>query len=120
VSEAAGFAAWLHGDMHDVGTARIYYRLAIDRARRAGQGLLAGYKLGSLAAFEIEGADPGLALPLVAQAREQAVAAVSCPAQCPYGRGGPLRGGCAAGVWSCVTRGPGCAANFASFMTLVL
>lgn len=71
VSEAAGFAAWLHGDMHDVGTARIYYRLAIDRARRAGQGLLAGYMLGSLAAFEIEGADPGLALPLVAQAREQ-------------------------------------------------
>jgi hypothetical protein len=71
VSEAAGFAAWLHGDMHDAGTARIYYRLAIDRARRAEKGLLAGYMLGSMAAFEIEGADPGLALPLVAQAREQ-------------------------------------------------
>lgn len=71
VSEAAGFAAWLHGDMHDVGTARVYYRLAIDRARRAQKGLLAAYMLGSLAAFEIEGADPGLALPLVAQAREQ-------------------------------------------------
>lgn len=71
VSEAAGFAAWLHADMHDAGTARIYYRLAIDRARRAGQGLLAGYMLGSLAAFEIEGTDPGLALPLIAQARQQ-------------------------------------------------
>ena len=30
-------------------------RMAIDRARRAGQDLLAGYMLGSLAAFEIDG-----------------------------------------------------------------
>ena len=41
VSEAAGFAAWLHADMYDVGTARVYYRLAIDRARRAQKGSLA-------------------------------------------------------------------------------
>jgi hypothetical protein len=46
VSEAAGFAAWLHADMHDVGTARSYYRLAIERARLSGQRLLAGYMLG--------------------------------------------------------------------------
>lgn len=71
VSEAAGFAAWLHADMHDAGTTRIYYRLAIERARRAGQGLLAGYMLGSLAAFETEGTDPALALPLIKQARQQ-------------------------------------------------
>src|SRR5580700_7516923 len=71
VSEAAGFAAWLHADMHDIGTARTYYRLAIDRARLAGQDLLAGYMLGSLAAFEIDGDDPGLGLALIAEARRQ-------------------------------------------------
>ena len=71
VSEAAGFAAWLHADMLDIGTARTYYRLAIDRARLAKQDLLAGYMLGSLAAFEIEGDDPGLGLALIAEARRQ-------------------------------------------------
>lgn len=71
VSEAAGFAAWLHADMHDIGTARTYYRLAIDRARFARQDLLAGYMLGSLAAFEIDGDDPGLGLALIAEARRQ-------------------------------------------------
>jgi len=70
-SEAAGFAAWLHADMYDIGTARAYYRMAIDRARRAGQDLLAGYMLGSLAAFEIDGGDPGLGLALIADARQQ-------------------------------------------------
>jgi transcriptional regulator with XRE-family HTH domain len=71
VSEAAGFAAWLHADMHDIGTARTYYRLAIDRARLAKQDLLAGYMLGSLAAFEVDGDDPGLGLALIAEARRQ-------------------------------------------------
>jgi len=70
-SEAAGFAAWLHADMHDTGTARSYYRLAIDRARRAGHDLLAGYMLGSLAAFEIDGDDPETGLTLIAEARRQ-------------------------------------------------
>jgi hypothetical protein len=46
-SEAAGFAAWLHADMYDIGSARAYYRMAIARARQAGQDLLAGYMLGS-------------------------------------------------------------------------
>jgi hypothetical protein len=71
VSEAAGFAAWLHADMHDLGTARTYYRLAIGRARLAGQDLLAAYMLGSLAAFETDYGDPGLALALIAEARRQ-------------------------------------------------
>ena len=71
MSEAAGFAAWLHADMHDIGTARTYYRLAIDRARVAKQDLLAGYMLGSLAAFEIDGDDPGLGLALIAETRRQ-------------------------------------------------
>jgi len=70
-SEAAGFAAWLHADMYDIGTARAYYRMAIDRARRAGHDLLAGYMLGSLAAFEIDSGDPGFGLTLVAEARQQ-------------------------------------------------
>jgi transcriptional regulator with XRE-family HTH domain len=70
-SEAAGFAAWLHADMYDIGTARAYYRMAIDRARRAGQDLLAGYMLGSLAAFEIDGGDPELGLALTTDARQQ-------------------------------------------------
>jgi transcriptional regulator with XRE-family HTH domain len=75
-SEAAGFAAWLHADMHDIGTARAYYRMAIDRARRTGHDLLAGYMLGSLAMFEIDGGDPEIGLPLVADARRQIGAAV--------------------------------------------
>jgi transcriptional regulator with XRE-family HTH domain len=70
-SEAAGFAAWLHADMYDIGTARAYYRTAIDRARRAGQELLAGYMLGSLAAFEIDCGDPELGLTLITDARHQ-------------------------------------------------
>jgi transcriptional regulator with XRE-family HTH domain len=70
-SEAAGFAAWLHADMYDIGTARAYYRMAIDRARRAGHDLLAGYMLGSVAAFEIDGGDPELGLSLIAEARQQ-------------------------------------------------
>jgi transcriptional regulator with XRE-family HTH domain len=70
-SEAAGFAAWLHADMHDIGTARSYYRQAIDRGRRAGHDLLAGYMLGSLAAFEIDGDDPTSGLALIGEAAKQ-------------------------------------------------
>src|SRR5712691_177790 len=70
-SEAAGFAAWLHADLYDIGSARAYYRMAVDRARQAVHDLLAGYMLGSLAAFEIEGGDPEFGLALVADARQQ-------------------------------------------------
>lgn len=69
-SEAAGFAAWLYADMHDIGTARAYYRMAIDRARRARHDLLAGYMLGSLATFETDAGDLGLGLACLTQARQ--------------------------------------------------
>ncbi|WP_062436140.1 helix-turn-helix domain-containing protein [Herbidospora daliensis] len=71
VSEAAGFAAWLHADMQDIGTARMFYRFAVDSARRAEHPLLEAYMLGSLAAFEIDHDDPLLGLTMVAQARAQ-------------------------------------------------
>jgi hypothetical protein len=71
LSEAAGLAAWLHADMCDIGTARTYYRLAVDGARQAGHNLLAGYMLGSLAAFEIDTGDPVMGLTLVTRARQQ-------------------------------------------------
>jgi transcriptional regulator with XRE-family HTH domain len=71
LSEAAGFAGWLHADMCDRGTARGYYRLAVGAARRAGHDLLAGYMLGSLAAFEIDNGDPVTGLRLAGQARQQ-------------------------------------------------
>jgi transcriptional regulator with XRE-family HTH domain len=71
LSEAAGFAAWLHADMCDMGTARTYYRLAVGAARHAGHDLLAGYMLGSLAAFEIDCGDHESGLGLIGRAREQ-------------------------------------------------
>ncbi len=71
LSEAAGFAGWLHADMCDRGTARSYYRLAVGAARRAGHDLLAGYMLGSLAVFEIDNGDPVTGLRLAGQAQEQ-------------------------------------------------
>jgi transcriptional regulator with XRE-family HTH domain len=71
LSEAAGFAGWLHADMCDRGTARSYYRMAVSAARRAGHDLLAGYMLGSLAAFEVDNGDPATGLRLAAQAQQQ-------------------------------------------------
>lgn len=71
LSEAAGLAAWLHADMLDIGSARRYYRVAVDRACRAGHDLLAVYMLGSLAAFEIEADDPALGLAHIAEARRR-------------------------------------------------
>jgi transcriptional regulator with XRE-family HTH domain len=71
LSEAAGLAGWLHTDMCDQGTARYYYRLAVDAARHAGHDLLAGYMLGSPAAFEIDTGDHAAGLRLISRAREQ-------------------------------------------------
>ena|SRR6266567_2470220 len=71
LSEAAGFAGWLHADMCDFGTARSYYRLAVDAARRAEHDLLACYMLGSLAALEIDQGDHVTGLAFVARARQQ-------------------------------------------------
>jgi hypothetical protein len=64
VSEVAGLAGWLHWDMHDLGSARRSYRTAVEHAQRAGDSLLTGYMLGSLASFVVhEGeASEGLAL----------------------------------------------------------
>lgn len=69
VSEAAGFAAWLHADMLDIGSARRFYRAAVNAARRTDNGLLAGYMTGSLAAFEIDRQDADLGLRLVGEAK---------------------------------------------------
>ncbi|MFD2356403.1 hypothetical protein ACFSTC_54715 [Nonomuraea ferruginea] len=71
LSEAAGFAAWVHADMQDTGSARFYYRRAIDSARQANQALLAAYMIGSLAAFEIDADDPLIGLNLLAGARRE-------------------------------------------------
>jgi hypothetical protein len=64
VSEVAGLAGWLHWDMHDLGSARRHYRLALKHAQRADDSLLTTYMLGSLASFVVqEGeAEEGLAL----------------------------------------------------------
>jgi hypothetical protein len=70
-SEASGFAAWLHADQGDMGSARMHYRTAVVRARQAGIRLLDVYMLGSLAAFEIDTAeDPELGLGLVQEAED--------------------------------------------------
>ncbi|MGH3828952.1 MAG: helix-turn-helix domain-containing protein [Pseudonocardiaceae bacterium] len=66
ISEAAGLAGWLYWDMHDLGSARRHYRIAVEQAQRAsGNSMLTVYMLGSLASFVVvqEGAtDEGLAL----------------------------------------------------------
>jgi transcriptional regulator with XRE-family HTH domain len=64
VSEVAGLAGWLHWDMHDLGSARRYYRLAVEYSRRAEESLLTMYMLGSLASFVVHKgeASEGLAL----------------------------------------------------------
>ncbi|WP_159942492.1 MULTISPECIES: helix-turn-helix transcriptional regulator [unclassified Nocardiopsis] len=68
-SEASGFAAWLHADRGDMGSARAHYRTAVTRARQADMRLLDAYMLGSLAAFEADTAeDPHLGLDLVREA----------------------------------------------------
>ncbi|MEV4083438.1 transcriptional regulator [Nonomuraea fuscirosea] len=71
LSEAAGFAAWVHADMQDTGSAHLYYRRAVDSARQANHALLAAYMIGSLAAFEIDADDPLIGLNLLARARRE-------------------------------------------------
>lgn len=67
-SEAAGFAAWLHADMDDAGSARGHYRTAVRGARLAGEPLLGAYMLGSLAAFETDNGDAAVGLELTREA----------------------------------------------------
>lgn len=67
-SEAAGFAAWLHADMGDTGSARLFYHRAVEHAHQSEDALLAIYMLGSLALFETDSEDPALGLRLAQEA----------------------------------------------------
>lgn len=86
VSEVAGFTAWLHLDMQDLGSAREYYRRSITYATHTNNPMVSGYMLGSLASFEAENEEPAAGLELVQQARRHfgdappmtAVAWLSC------------------------------------------
>ncbi|MBV9140343.1 MAG: hypothetical protein JO115_05415, partial [Pseudonocardiales bacterium] len=66
VSEVAGLAGWLYWDMHELGSARRHYRIAIEQAQRAsGDSMLTAYMLGSMASFVVMqdgAADEGIAL----------------------------------------------------------
>lgn len=64
VSEIAGYAAWLHWDMHDIGSARTYYATSIKAAHDTEDGTLHAYMLGSLATLAVYEGDAveGLAL----------------------------------------------------------
>jgi len=64
LSEVAGYAAWLHWDMHDIGSARTYYASAIRAADSTGDDTLHAYMLGSLATLAVYEGDAveGLAL----------------------------------------------------------
>lgn len=68
-SEAAGLAGWLYWDMHDLGSARRHYRLAVDQAQRAGgDSLLTAYMLGSFASFLVHEGEPDEGLILIRHA----------------------------------------------------
>ncbi len=64
ISEIAGFAGWLHWDMHDLGSARTFYATAIKAAGATGDGTLSAYMLGSLATLAVyeENAVEGIAI----------------------------------------------------------
>jgi transcriptional regulator with XRE-family HTH domain len=64
ISEIAGYAAWLHWDMHDLGSARRYYNTAIRAAQSTEDSTLHAYMLGSLATLAVYEGDAveGLAL----------------------------------------------------------
>jgi hypothetical protein len=68
VSEVAGLAGWRHWDMNDVGSARRYYRLAVEHAQRAQDSLLSAYMLGSLASFVVHEGDANEGLALIRHA----------------------------------------------------
>lgn len=71
VSEAAGLAGWLHWDMHDLGSARRYYRKAVEQAQWAdGTPMLTAYMLGSLASFVVQEGEVGEGLALIRRAAQ--------------------------------------------------
>ncbi len=71
LSEVAGFTAWLHWDMYDLGSARRHYELAIGAARKAADPILSAYMTGSVATFAAQLGDASDSLALVASARRQ-------------------------------------------------
>ncbi len=70
-SEVASLAGWLHWDMGDNGSARMWYGASIKAARRAASPLLAAYQMGSLAQFEANSGNAAQGLGLVHSARKQ-------------------------------------------------
>jgi transcriptional regulator with XRE-family HTH domain len=68
VSEIAGFAAWLHWDMNDLGSARRYYATAIRAANGSQDKTLHAYMLGSLATLAVYDGDAAEGLALLRRA----------------------------------------------------
>lgn len=73
ISEIAGLAAWLHWDMHDLGSARRHYRLAVEHSQRANDPLLTTYMLGSLASFVVHEGDASEGLALIQYASKTSI-----------------------------------------------
>lgn len=71
ISEVAGFAGWLHWDMHDLGSARGYYGQAVQAARDGNDPTLVAYMLGSLASFSLDEGDVIGAFSLLTSARKR-------------------------------------------------
>jgi tetratricopeptide (TPR) repeat protein len=71
LSEIAGFAAWLHWDMHDLGSARSYYTTAIKAAHSTANHTLHAYMLGSLATLAVYEGDATEGLALLRRAAAQ-------------------------------------------------
>lgn len=70
VSEVAGLAGWLHWDMHDLGSARRHYRLAVEHAQRANDSLLTAYMLGSMASFVVHEGEASEGVTLIRHAAQ--------------------------------------------------
>ncbi|MBI3689113.1 MAG: hypothetical protein HY241_17545 [Actinobacteria bacterium] len=69
ISEIAGFAGWLCWDMHDLGSARMYYSTAINAAAASANSTLLAYMLGSLAALTVNEGNVGDGVRLLRSAR---------------------------------------------------
>jgi transcriptional regulator with XRE-family HTH domain len=68
ISEIAGFAGWLHWDMHDTGSARSFYGKAIRAATETGDDTLSAYMLGSLAALSVNEGDSAEGIAIIRRA----------------------------------------------------
>jgi transcriptional regulator with XRE-family HTH domain len=53
ISEIAGFSGWLHWDMNDLGSARMFYSTAIKAAVKTKEATLVAYMLGSFATLTV-------------------------------------------------------------------